>query len=198
MIKKKKSVEGDRMNVKSSNNNYRNIIILLLLLSLGTVPVFGQKMALKTNALGWVTATPNMEAEFVLNRHISLCMGIAANPISTDKIKTRFTHFQPEVRYWINRPMVSHFVGITAFTNSFDIMLDDKYHKGDAVAAGLTYGYAWILGNHWNMELTAGIGMLKYRQFEYEKGTARPAYHNGIKTIIAPIKLGVSFVYVIR
>ena len=68
----------------------------------------------KTNALGWLTASPNVEAEFVLGSHVSLNMGIAANPISTDNFKTTFTHFQPEVRYWLNRPMVSHFLGITA------------------------------------------------------------------------------------
>ena len=90
--------------------------------------------------------------------------------ISTDNFKTTFTHFQPEVRYWLNRPMVSHFLGITAFVNNFDMMVKDVHHKGDAYAAGLTYGYAWVLGDHWNIEATAGVGVLRYRQFKYDKG----------------------------
>lgn len=53
------------------------------------------RVAVKTNTLGWLTASPNVEAEFVLGRHISLNMGVAANPISTDNFKTTFTHFQP-------------------------------------------------------------------------------------------------------
>ena len=106
-----------------------------------------QRVAVKTNALGWLTASPNVEAEFVLGSHVSLNMGIAANPISTDNFKTTFTHFQPEVRYWLNRPMVSHFLGITAFVNNFNMMVKDVHHKGDAYAAGLTYGYVWVLRN---------------------------------------------------
>ena len=72
--------------------------------------------------------------------------------------------------------MVSHFLGITAFVNNFDMMVKDVHHKGDAYAAGLTYGYAWVLGDHWNIEGAV----------------------NDSKTTIAPVKLGVSFVYIIR
>ena len=65
--------------------------------------------------------------------------------------------------------MVSHFLGITAFVNNFDMMVKDVHHKGDAYAAGLTYGYAWVLGDHWNIEATAGVGVLRYRQFKYDR-----------------------------
>lgn len=136
----------------------------------------------KDKCIGWLTASPNVEAEFVLGSHVSLNMGIAANPISTDNFKTTFTHFQPEVRYWLNRPMVSHFLGITAFVNNFDMMVKDVHHKGDAYAAGLTYGYAWVLGDHWNIEATAGVGVLRYRQFKYDKGTPKPVR----STIVRP------------
>ena len=104
-------------------NGRRVIAALSFLLLCCGVHVHAQRVAVKTNALGWLTASPNVEAEFVLGSHVSLNMGIAANPISTDNFKTTFTHFQPEVRYWLNRPMVSHFLGITAFVNNFDMMV---------------------------------------------------------------------------
>ena len=159
-------------------NGRRVIVALSFLLLCCGVHVHAQRVAVKTNALGWLTASPNVEAEFVLGSHVSLNIGIAANPISTDNFKTTFTHFQPEVRYWLNRPMV--------------------HHKGDAYAAGLTYGYVWVLGDHWNIEATAGVGVLRYRQFKYDKGTPKPGAVNDSKTTIAPVKLGVSFVYIIR
>ena len=71
-------------------------VLSFLLLSCG-VHVHAQRVAVKTNALGWLTASPNVEAEFILGRHVSLNMGVAGNPISTDNFKTTFTHFQPEV-----------------------------------------------------------------------------------------------------
>ena len=152
-------------------NGRRVIAALSFLLLCCGVHVHAQRVAVKTNALGWLTASPNVEAEFVLGSHVSLNMGIAANPISTDNFKTTFTHFQPEVRYWLNRPMVSHFLGITAFVNNFDMMVKDVHHKGD---------------------------VLRYRQFKYDKGTPKPGAVNDSKTTIAPVKLGVSFVYIIR
>ena len=94
--------------------------------------------------------------------------------------------------------MVRHFLGITAFVNNFNMMVKDVHHKGDAYAAGLTYGYVWVLGDHWNIEATAGVGVLRYRQFKYDKGIPKPDVVNDSKTTIAPVKLGVSFVYIIR
>ena len=184
--------------VYGMRNGRRVIAALSFLLLCCGVHVHAQRVAVKTNALGWLTASPNVEAEFVLGSHVSLNMGIAANPISTDNFKTTFTHFQPEVRYWLNRPMVSHFLGITAFVNNFNMMVKDVHHKGDAYAAGLTYGYVWVLGDHWNIEATAGVGVLRYRQFKYDKGIPKPDAVNDSKTTIAPVKLGVSFVYIIR
>lgn len=169
-----------------------------LLLSCSSAYVHAQRVAIKTNTLGWLTASPNLEAEFILGRHVSFNMGVMANPISTNNFKTTFTHFQPEVRYWLNRPMVSHYLGVTAFMNNFDMMIKDVHHKGDALAVGLTYGYAWVLNDHWNMEATAGLGVLRYRQFKYDRGAQKPSAPNDIKTTIAPVKLGFSFIYIIR
>lgn len=76
-------------------NGRRVIAALSFLLLCCGVHVHAQRVAVKTNALGWLTASPNVEAEFVLGSHVSLNMGIAANPISTDNFKTTFTHFQP-------------------------------------------------------------------------------------------------------
>ena len=78
-------------------NGRRVIVALSFLLLCCGVHVHAQRVAVKTNALGWLTASPNVEAEFVLGSHVSLNMGIAANPISTDNFKTTFTHFQPEI-----------------------------------------------------------------------------------------------------
>ena len=195
MIKKRKPAKS--FGIYATSNTRKSMVVLVFLSLCVSMHLHAQKVALKTNAPEWLTATPNMEAEFVLGKHVSLNVGIAVNPVSMKNYKTTFIHFQPEVRYWLNRPMVSHFIGLTAFANNFNIMVNKKHHKGDAVATGVTYGYAWILSQHWNMEATAGVGVLKYRQFKYDKGTPKPNDVNDSKTIIAPIKLGLSFVYLL-
>lgn len=166
-------------------NGRRVIAALSFLLLCCGVHVHAQRVAVKTNALGWLTASPNVEAEFVLGSHVSLNIGIAANPISTDNFKTTFTHFQPEVRYWLNRPMVSHFLGITAFVNNFDMMVKDVHHKGDAYAAGLTYGYAWVLGDHgtskqlpeWVCCATVSLSMIRVLRNRVRSTIVRPPLH---------------------
>ena len=60
-------------------NGRRVIAALSFLLLCCGVHVHAQRVAVKTNALGWLTASPNVEAEFVLGSHVSLNMGIAAN-----------------------------------------------------------------------------------------------------------------------
>ena len=47
-------------------NGRRVIVALSFLLLCCGVHVHAQRVAVKTNALGWLTASPNVEAEFVL------------------------------------------------------------------------------------------------------------------------------------
>lgn len=178
--------------------NTCQLMLLFLLMLCCYQPLRAQRVAVKTNTLRWLTASPNVEAEFILGRHFSLNASVAGNPIHADRFQTNFFHLQPEVRYWLNRPMVSHFFGVTAFINSYNMLIDHVHRKGDAWAAGLTYGYSWALNQHWNIEASAGVGILRYRQFKYDHGSQRPSSPNDCHTLPAPVKLSVSVVYVFR
>ena len=46
-------------------NGRRVIVALSFLLLCCGVHVHAQRVAVKTNALGWLTASPNVEAEFI-------------------------------------------------------------------------------------------------------------------------------------
>ena len=63
--------------------------------------------------------------------------------------------------------MSRHYLGAAAFYTSYDALLKRKYYYGDAVAAGVTYGYAVVMNKHWNFEASVGIGALRYRQYKY-------------------------------
>ncbi len=49
--------------------------------------------------------------------------------------------------------------------------LTDYRYEGWAVGAGVAYGYAFILGKHWNLELEAGFGYIytEYDRFECQE-----------------------------
>lgn len=43
--------------------------------------------------------------------------------------------------------------------------LSDYRYQGWFIGAGVAYGYAWILGRHWNLEAEIGVGYA-YTQYD--------------------------------
>lgn len=157
-----------------------------------------QRVAVKTNLADWITASPNLGAEFTLSSRLSLDIDVAVAPFKIkDDLYFKQVRLQPELRFWLQSPLSRHYIGVTAFYGTFDIGYKEKGYYGDSYAAGLTYGYNWILSRRWNFELSAGVGGIHYRLGRYTPGTKHPE-PNESKWIIAPVKLGVSFIYVIK
>ena len=157
---------------------------------------YAQRVGLRTNALAWATATPNLGVELRMSRHFTFSLDAYGNPLKFDKLRTQFVALQPEVRYWFSaRPQAGHFIGVNAFGAVYKFQAKQTCHEGDAVAAGLTYGYSIPLSRRWSMEAAVGAGLLLHRDFHYGKGTVRPDSPNNKKARLAPTKLGVTFTY---
>ena len=72
-----------------------------------------QQFAVKTNALYWLTTTPNVGAEVALSRKFTVDLLAAYNPWTfKDDKKMRFWLVQPEARYWFCEKFEGHFVGV--------------------------------------------------------------------------------------
>lgn len=158
-----------------------------------------QRISLKSNALYWAGATPNIGAEFRLNRHFTLGIEGLANRLKVgSKLNSRVVAVTPEVRYWFSiRPQAGHFVGLMGMGADYDVTLKNKVYKGTAIGGGFTYGYSFVLGRHWSMETTAGIGLLHVRDLNHAQSDPEPKEpKSSLK--FAPLKLGVSFVYIIK
>lgn len=160
-----------------------------------------QRVALKTNTLDWVALSPNLAVEARLSRHLSLQLAIASNPLSVSVFDTRLTNFrvEPELRYWFNRPMARHFMALSLTAATFNLRHADRYFVGDAVGAGLSYGYALVLSNHWNMEAEIGVGVAHFSAFNYRgSDDNRPDSKNFSRFLPVPIRLGLSFSYIFK
>ena len=169
------------------------------LLCLLEQPLLAQRVSVKSNALYWATATPNIGVEFRLNRHFTLNMeGLGNRFKAGSKIDTRILAFTPEARYWFSiRPQAGHFVGLMGMAADYDITLKNKVRKGSAVGLGATYGYSFVLNKRWSLETTAGLGLLNVRNVNHAKGEPEPdKAKSSVK--FAPLKLGVTFVYIIK
>ncbi len=173
---------------------------LVALLACCTLCATAQRVALKTNALYWAAASPNLGLELRVNRHITFNMEGTFNRLKAGKYDTRAEVFTPEMRYWLSaRPQAGHFFGLMALGANYNLLLNGHRYNGDAFGGGLTYGYSFVLGRHWSLETTVGGGGLYRREKNYKEATEEaPTEPNHKKWQLAPLKAGVTFVYIIK
>ena len=56
---------------------------------------YAQRVGLRTNALAWATATPNLGVELRMSRHFTFALDAYGNPLKFDKLRTQFVALQP-------------------------------------------------------------------------------------------------------
>lgn len=155
--------------------------ITLVLFSLFTLNMAAQtrladsqapRVAIKTNIPYWATVTPNAGMEFRLAKKWTFDTEIGLNPFKNTKSDgshgREFRHFRlhPEVRYWFCEAFYKHFIGIHAPWVVYNISdmdwlnCENKRRQGWGAGLGVSYGYAWALSKHWNLEGTVGAGWL--------------------------------------
>lgn len=171
-----------------------------------------QKVALKTNLLYDATATVNAGIEIGLAPRWTLDISGNFNDWTMSHNR-KWKHWlvQPEARYWFCERFSGHFFGIHAHGGEYNFgnlkngikflgsdfsKLTDNRYQGWYVGGGLSYGYAWILGKHWNLEAELGIGYIytrfdKYPCAECGEKIEEDASHH----YFGPTKLALSIVY---
>lgn len=194
-------------------------IAVLLFLAIGTADA--QKVAVKTNSLYWLTATPNVGFEFAMAPRWTFEIAGGYNPWTLDKeenMKAKHFLVTPEIRYWFCESFQGHFIGINGNYTQFNVggvnvpevfykvesegyFLDDLQYsrsQGWAAGAGLTYGYAFPIARRWNMEFTAGIGWWYTVYDKYESRTCGLFQERIKKHVFGMTELGISFIYMIK
>lgn len=172
---------------------------LLLVMCICGQSVFAQRLSVRTNALDWLILTPNASLELRLNSRLTLDVGFAVNPINRTihGAKWRNFRFQPQLRYWFNRPMARHYLAFSPLFMDYSAQWNNRKYSGDLLSVGFTYGYALVLNRHWNIEFSAGIGIGKTRCYNYSIFDDCPSEPNYSKWIPVP-QVGVSFAYLFK
>ena len=135
-------------------------------------------VALKTNALYWATATPNLGVEFRLAPRWSLEAEVGLNPFTGKEDDGSYgksiKHFRvhPELRYWFCETFYGHFLGVH-----------------------VPYGYNWVVGKHWNIEATIGVGYLYLESDKYPCENCGTRIENTRKHYFGPTQAAVSAIY---
>lgn len=185
---------------KSLNRGVIRLVLAIVAAASISPAIHAQRMALKTNALDYLILSPNIAVEATLSRVVSLQVGVSGNPFTGKIADCRLTNFrfEPELRYWFNRPMARHFIALSLTAASYSLQFNDRMFKGDAFAGGVSYGYALVLSKRWNMEVEVGIGLANVKCYDYREGELKPDSPNYNKWLPVPIRCGLSFSYILK
>lgn len=173
----------------------------------------GQKVAVKTDLLSDAAMNINLGVEFGLAPKWTLDVSGEFNGWTLSRNR-RLKHWavQPEARYWFCDRFGGHFLGMHAHGGRYNIggikngisflgtdfsRLGNSRFQGWFAGAGVAYGYAWILGRHWNLEAEIGVG---YSYTRYDRfrcaGCGRKVETNNPHHYVGPTKAAVNLVYV--
>lgn len=184
-------------------------------------------LALKTNLLGDLLLTPNVELEvpfgvdsrwslmvedwfpwFLHNKGSGMRLGkyIAPGSFMSTSSYELWT-IGAELRYWFSpacrqlRPtLTGSFLGAYCASGKYDWEWDGSGDQGEFISAGITYGHSWVLSRCWNFELSATVGAVwgPRRHYNSQFGDTHLIWqYNDNIFYIGPTKLKASIVWLI-
>lgn len=170
--------------------------------------------SMKTNLLyGAGTLTPNLGFEVGVGRRSTINMTGSYNPwnlkgLENEGANKKLVHWLAavEYRYWTCEKFNGHFFGAHALGGAYNIGghelplffgkgSKDFRQKGFAAGAGLSYGYQWMLGTHWNLEATLGFGYLYISYDQYDCPKCSSLIGPVVRDYMGPTNAGVSIMY---
>lgn len=183
----------------------RRLLIMFVSLFLTTL-LYSQVVGLKTNLLMDATKTINLGAEIGLGKQTTLDLSFNYNPWENDSKMMKMFVFQPEYRHWFCERFNGHFLGVHALTGVYQFAgikmpfgiwskLEDHRFKGHLYGAGISYGYQWVLGKHWNLEGNIGLGYAWVQYEQFKCVNCQPKVDEGHKNYFGPTKAAVSLIY---
>ena len=192
-----------------------NLIRKILLFVILFVPAAAasQQIAIKTNIVDDALLNANVGVEVGVAPKWSVDMPVSLNywKLSHNR-QWRHWAVQPGVRYWLCERFQGHFFGAHAHGGMYNIggfdgklnflgtdfrKLKDTRYQGWFAGAGISYGYAWILGKHWNIEAEIGLGFsyTRYDRFKCS-GCGQKVESDKPHTYWGPTKAAINVVYI--
>lgn len=191
-------------------------IITVLIISFTTMifvqKASAQKFAVKTNLLEAAIGTFNLGGEMSVAPKWTLELFGKYNPWTfSNNRKWKYWQVQPEARYWFCEKMNGHFLGVHAMGGQFNIgnvdmdfkllgtdfaKFKNSRYEGYYLGGGLSYGYAWTLGRHWNLEGELGVGYIYFNYDKYRCPKCGEKVGSGDHNYFGPTKAALNLIYV--
>lgn len=190
----------------------RTLILLLVLCATSVVNrLHAQEWAVKSNLLYDATASINLGVEKALAERWTIELSGNWNPFEfKDNKKWKHWLIQPEVRYWLCRKFGGHFFAAHLWGGEYNVgnisnlpdllgtrfsQLEHFRYEGFFAGAGVGYGYAWMLGKHWNLEAEVAVGYAYTRYDKFECFNCGSRLGDADHHYFGPTKLAINLVY---
>lgn len=129
--------------------------------------VAASRLTLRANLLRWATLTPDIGAEWRVNRRWGVTVDGAWTSWSWQNADRRYAtwHVSPGVRYYPGKTLNAH-VGAEFHAGKFNHKLGTTGRQGSYRGGGLTAGYRLPLNRSFALDFSAGLG---YTRLKYDK-----------------------------
>ncbi|MDO4172642.1 MAG: DUF3575 domain-containing protein [Prevotellaceae bacterium] len=188
------------------------ILLLSLGMMFGTLESYSQTVAVKSNLLDAAIRDVNAGVEVGIAPKWTLDVPVSLNGWELSHGR-RWKHWyvQPGVRYWFCDRFAGHFVGghlhggqfnIGGFDGKINLLgtdfrkLKDTRFQGWFIGGGVSYGYAWLLDRHWNVEGEIGVGY-SYTYYDQYRcvGCGKKIKSGKSHNYVGPTKAAINVVY---
>ena len=170
-------------------------------------------VAVRMNLLyAGATLTPNLALEVGTGPRTSVELRGSYNPwnrIGTPENNDKLVHWvvRPGFRYWFCERYMGHFVGVDAFYSKYNISghkiplvgFDKEFrYAGNAIGAGVNYGYHLPLGKQWGLEFGVGVGVARLKYDKFPCTLCSGVIETKSKTYFGPTSASVNLVFIIK
>ena len=188
-------------------------LLIYLLLSL-SARLRAESVAVGTNTLYWLSATPNAGVEWAASERFSLALSFGYNafnfPNRTNSAgnpanpKLHHWSAMPEGRLWLRHTFEGSYFGLHLLGGQFNAgglpfprFFRDHRYEGYALGAGLSYGYVWRLGRDWRIGASAGLGWIRLDYDKYNCGSCGTRLGHRVRNLAGVTKAALTIQYVI-
>lgn len=162
-------------------------------------PVPEQSLRLKTNALPWLLAIPNVGAEYTIAPKWSAALDIWYCPWKiSDKFSVKTVAVLPEGRFWLKNVRKGSYFNLHLTVAWYNVRANAYRYQDTGrpmLGAGLGYGYRLELSSRFGMEFEIGAGMVNARYDRFYNVPNGALKDTRVSTIWGIDRLAVSLTY---
>ena len=183
----------------------RAIFLTAIFLFSASVASRAQNLSLSTNFVDWgFFGTANLTFESAFSKHFSMEVGAKYNPWTFKKNSDRpimnqqITGFV-SAKYWFWYVYSGWWMSAKAKYNDYTQtgLIRYSLDEGKSVGAGLAFGYSYMLGKHFNIDLSLGLwGGRTFDYVSYDSAARKKVLKSGNKWFLGPDNIEVALKYV--